>query len=96
MKEEKKEQMEKILKEKVDELMNLRYEDLLRLVDKEPEHITYGIPENEDFYQIEIDVFFDDEKQKNIRVLGTIDNGGMSAFFPLNYGFIMTSEGKIL
>ena len=39
-------------------------------------------------YQIEIQVFPDDKTSGNPRVMGSIDDGGLRAFFPLSDGFI--------
>jgi hypothetical protein len=47
-------------------------------------------------YQIEIQVLWDDKEQRNLRVLGAIDDGGVSAFRPLNEDFIMAPDGSVL
>jgi len=98
MRKEKKAQLQAILKDKIDELMRLSYEDLLERVDKDPEVITHGTTGSEDFYQMEVEVFFDDPKLKsgNLRVMATIDNGGWRAFAPISDSFIITPEGKFL
>jgi hypothetical protein len=44
-------------------------------------------------YQIEIQAFWDDEKKKNLRVIGSIDDGGIRAFFPMTDDFIITRDG---
>jgi hypothetical protein len=53
------------------------YSDLLSLVDSSdmferacPSGVTY---------QVEIQVFFDDESRRNLRIMGAIDNGGWRA-----------------
>jgi len=94
-----KEKLNKILMDKIDELMKLSYEELLKLVEKcekeEPEHLSFGDSGSEDFYQMEIDVFFENKKSKDIRVSVAVDDGGWSAFFPLGYGFTMKPDGTI-
>ena len=47
-------------------------------------------------YQIEIQVMWDDKEQRNLRVLGAIDDGGPRAFLPLCEDFIMAPDGTIL
>jgi hypothetical protein len=39
-------------------------------------------------YQIEIQASWDDKPNGNIRVVGSIDDGGLRAFFPLTEDFI--------
>lgn len=43
-------------------------------------------------YQIEIQAFWDDEEKKNLRVIGSIDDGGIRAFFPMTDDFIITRD----
>lgn len=49
-------------------------------------------------YQIEVDIFWDNPRAKsgNIRVIGSVDNGGLSAFKPLSEDFIMTPDGQFI
>lgn len=47
-------------------------------------------------YQLEFQVFWDDPKAKTIRVLGSIDDGGIRAFFPLCESIIMASDGTLV
>jgi hypothetical protein len=44
-------------------------------------------------YQIEVQVFFDDESRRTLRVMGAIDNGGWRALSPLCDDFIMALDG---
>ncbi len=96
MKKEKKEKLKRILEEKLLEFQKLSYEELRKLVDDEPYTEAQG--EGEDFYQIEIEVFYDDPDKKDgdLRILGAIDDGGLSAFAPICDDFIITPKGKIL
>jgi hypothetical protein len=45
-------------------------------------------------YQIEIQVFWDDRRGGNIRVMGSIDDSGWRAFLPLIRDFIKTPDGR--
>jgi hypothetical protein len=47
-------------------------------------------------YQIEIQAFWDDEEKENLRVIGSIDDGGIRAFFPMTDDFIITRDGDFL
>lgn len=47
-------------------------------------------------YQIEIQVVWDLKEGGDIRVIGSVDDGGWRAFFPLTYGFLMNSDGRIV
>ena len=47
-------------------------------------------------YQVEVQVFWDDKLQRNIRVIGGIDDGGWRAFLPLTDSFIMSPDGSFV
>jgi hypothetical protein len=44
-------------------------------------------------YQIEIETFWDDVPDGNLRLLGAIDDGGLRAFVPLTEDFIVSPAG---
>ena len=44
-------------------------------------------------YQIEVLVMWDDRPGGDIRVMGSIDDGGWSAFVPLTESFILSAGG---
>ena len=47
-------------------------------------------------YQVEVQVFWDDEHKKNIRVLGAIDDGGWRSYVPLTDSFILAPDGTFV
>lgn len=47
-------------------------------------------------YQVEVQVFWDDRAERNLRVLGSIDDGGLSAFKPLSDDFIIAPDGSFV
>ena len=47
-------------------------------------------------YQIEIQVFWDSQPDRDVRVIGSVDDGGLSAFFPLTDSFIMSPGGELV
>ena len=47
-------------------------------------------------YQIEIQAFWDYKKGGDVRVLGSIDDGGWRACFPLTESFIKAPDGSFV
>jgi hypothetical protein len=47
-------------------------------------------------YQLEIEVLWDDKRGGNIRVIGSIDDGGWRAFSLLSDDFIMAPDGSFV
>jgi hypothetical protein len=47
-------------------------------------------------YQVEIQVLWDDQPGGNLRVIGSIDDGGWSAFRPVTDDFIMAPDGRFV
>jgi hypothetical protein len=47
-------------------------------------------------YQVEISIFWDHTVGGNVRVMGSIDDGGLRAFVPLSDSFIMAPDGKFV
>jgi hypothetical protein len=71
------------------------YIELRAMIHAQP--ITYEIvgPDGKK-YQIEIQAFWDDKPDGDIRVMGSIDDTGWRAIFPLNDGFIKSPSGKFI
>ncbi|HEY5619917.1 MAG TPA: hypothetical protein VIK60_18390 [Vicinamibacterales bacterium] len=71
------------------------YEDLARRIDAEPEtEAAQG--ESGTVYQLEFSVVWDDQPSGNLRVLGSIDDGGWRAFAPLSRSFIKARDGTFV
>ncbi len=47
-------------------------------------------------YQLEIQVLWDDRTGGNVRVIGSIDDGGWRAFVPLTRSFIKAADGSFV
>jgi hypothetical protein len=47
-------------------------------------------------YQIELDVFWDSKPNENLRIVGSIDDGGWRAFVPLTESRIMKADGTFV
>ena len=46
-------------------------------------------------YQIEVDILWDDEPGRALRVAGSIDDGGWRAFSPLCDDFLLEPDGTL-
>jgi hypothetical protein len=47
-------------------------------------------------YQLEILFLWDDYEGGSVRVMGSIDDGGLTAFMPLTRSFIKASDGSFV
>ena len=47
-------------------------------------------------YRTEFQIFWDDRPNGNIRVMGSIDDGGLRAFVPVTHSFIKTPTGQFV
>jgi hypothetical protein len=47
-------------------------------------------------YQIEVEVFWDDKTQRNLRVMASIDDGGWRSLAPLCESFILAPDGSFI
>ena len=72
----------RLIEEQLLPFREMPYPDLAQLIGQEP---TTGeiTAETGKTYQYEIQVFWDDKPDGEIRVIGNIDDGGWRAFFPL-------------
>ena len=80
---------QRILDARLAEMRGLSYPALLARIGE----ISVATATGEDGkeYQIEIEVFWDDPRQrKDLRVMATVDDGGWSAFVPLLGSFIVS------
>jgi hypothetical protein len=70
------------------------YSDLLEFLDRPTTKEV--LAESGIKYQIEIQVFWDDKPNGNLRVLGSIDDGGWRAFAPMSNDFILAPDGSFV
>lgn len=47
-------------------------------------------------YQVEVQFFWDDQPGGNVRVMGSIDDGGWRALLPLTRSFIKAADGSFV
>jgi hypothetical protein len=76
------------------ELQQLTYKELTSLIDKPCSKWVTG-PDGQQ-YQVQVKVFWDSKKSENVRVILSIDDGGLRAFVPLTDSFIMSRTGQLL
>ena len=47
-------------------------------------------------YYMEIQFFWDDRPNGNVRMIGSIDDSGVCAFLPITDSFILSPEGRFV
>jgi hypothetical protein len=70
------------------------YSDLLALLNTPRNTELVGASGTK--YQVEVQAFWDLKPQGNVRVRGTIDDGGWRAFMPLVEDFIRAPDGAFV
>ena len=84
----------RVLSERLQKLRALPYRDLAKRVDSV---LTEEVArDGERSWQLEFEVLWDDEPSGNVRVVGSIDDGGLRDFVPLTDGFVKSPAGKFL
>ena len=92
----KKQEALKILEEELQKYRDKSYAELKLLLEIK-EKIRYEVVgPSGDTYHIEIQIFWDNKHDHDVRVLGAIDAGGWREIFPLCDAFIMTPEGDFI
>jgi hypothetical protein len=70
------------------------YDELVRLISwPEAKNI---LSESGVCYQIEFNVFWDSKPEEDLRIMGSIDDGGWRAFLPLTESLIMKPDGTLI
>ncbi len=83
-----------ILENQLRRYRSFSYSELVRLLDQTLTAEIRG--ESGVDYQLEIDVLWDGRPNGNVRVLGSIDDGGWRAFVPLVDSFVMAPDGSFV
>jgi hypothetical protein len=89
-----KKEAQQLLKARVDQLRAISYHDLLGLLDKET--VIEGEGASGRRYSIETSVFWDGAKDRDLRVIVAIDDGGWRAYAPMTDDFIMAPDGSFV
>lgn len=83
-----------VLRDELQKYRSRSYSELITLVGQEINTEVRG--QSGVTYQVEIRVFRDDGPEENLRVLGSIDDGGWRAFIPLTDSFILAPNGSFV
>ena len=91
----KKKEAKQIISVELEQYKAKPHSELAQMIDGEPIIREKSGPSGKN-YQIEIHVFWDDTLYGNIRVMGSIDDGGWRSFVPLNDSFIKTPLNELI
>ena len=89
-----KEEARKIQNKEICSLRTKSYEELKRILEDSIKKDIKG--ESGKVYQVEIQAFWDDKEDEDLRVSVLIDDGGWRAFFPLCEDFIIAPDGSFV
>jgi hypothetical protein len=84
------------LEGRLGQLRKCSYAQLKQMVEGRIFKTEEAIGQSGNNYQIEIQAFWDDKPGGNIRVRGSIDDGGWSSLLPLTSDFIMAADGSFV
>ena len=88
-------EMKAVLTAESAKLRTAGYSELAdRLADRK-ERIRVIAPSG-DSYHVEFEGFWDDDEQVDLRVVASIDDGGLRAFLPFTDAFTITPAGTII
>ena len=88
------EEARRVLLEHLEQYRGRSYAELLDLLDTSDD--TELVVPSGTRYQIRVQGFWDDRSHQNLRVRGTIDDGGWYAFVPLVEDFIRAPNGAFV
>jgi hypothetical protein len=83
-----------LLRDHLDGYRRRSYGDLVTLLGKPQVAELHGASGKT--YQVEVEVYWDQQPGGAIRVLGAIDDGGWRAFKPLSEDFILAPDGTFV
>ena len=84
----------RLIEEQLAKYRTWGYTALLRLLQEQDTFELEGPTGTK--YQVEIQAVWDDRKGGDLRVLGSIDDGGWRSFVPLTSDFIIGPEGTLV
>jgi hypothetical protein len=84
-----------LLETELDTFRAKSWAELRLQIDAEPFHKEIDLASNK-WYQIEINTFWDDKPDGDIRVIGSIDDGGFRSFLPQSSDFIMDKDNNLV
>ena len=85
---------QRVLDEWLAKLRAVSYRELASRIDSvTTDEVTR---DSERSWQLEIQVLWDDEPNGNVRVMVSIDDGGLRAFVPMTESFIKSPQGEFV
>jgi hypothetical protein len=93
IKEYDKREAQALLETELERFRALSWSELRSRMDDEPFHREIELASN-NWYQIEINVFWDDKEDGDIRVVGCIDDGGFRSYLPQSSDFILSKASS--
>ncbi len=92
-----KEEARLLLSEELGKVKNLGYSQLRKVFVEQKDIQNFNLTGASGVeYQVEIQGWWDGDEDKDIRILGGIDNGGLSAYVPLSDSLIMSPDGSLV
>jgi hypothetical protein len=83
-----------VINQELDKLRRLPYKELLGFRDRSVSSWLTG--EDGKQYQMEVQAHWDRKKDGDLRVMVSIDDGGLRAFFPVSGDFIVSPDGSFV
>jgi hypothetical protein len=74
---------QKVLREQLEPFSGRSHFELTQFVEEKRVEAFWVHTKGGKAYQVEIQFFWDDQPGDTIRILGSVDDGGIQAFFPL-------------
>lgn len=90
-----KEEAKRIIAERLGSFRKGPPSELVLMIDAEPLTEEFTAPSG-NWYQIEIEAFWDDKPGGDVRVMGSIDDGGWRAFCPVSDSFIKSPSNRFV
>jgi hypothetical protein len=81
-----------VLAEAIEDFRREPYRDLVKRIDDDPLIVVERQGAAAAQYQLEFSFLWDDRPGGNVRVMGSIDDGGWRAFAPLTRSFIKAAD----
>ncbi len=91
-----KEEAKEILVEHINSLRQLSHPDLCKYLEVKNIETPEIVGKSDVKYQLEIQALWDDEPKGHLRVMVSIDDGGLRAYFPMTDDFIITPDGSFV
>ena len=86
---------QKILSEQLDRFRGRSHAELVPLVESQHVETFEARGESGTTYQIEVQLVWDGQRGGTVRIIGSIDDGGVRAYFPLTDSLLVTHSQRV-